>query len=72
MDDKTTIRAGDHVAHGPTGETWVVRRVTAEHVEPFGWPRSRALLSDCLVVKRATDEQHAEAVAIAGEAARHG
>lgn len=61
--DKTTIRPGDHIEHGPTGETWVVGRATAEHVEPFGWPRSRAQTADCRVVKRATDEESAKAEA---------
>lgn len=62
MHDRT-IRAGDHVEHGPTGETWVVGRTTAEHVEPFGWPRSRALLADCRRVRVASDAEHAEALA---------
>lgn len=64
----TTIRAGDHVEHGPTGETWVVGRVTAKHLEPFGWPRSRALLADCRLVRSASDAEHAEAVASAERA----
>jgi hypothetical protein len=62
MDDKTTtIRPGDHVEHGPTGETWVVGRADAEHVEPFGWPRSRASVADCRVVRRASDAESAKA-----------
>lgn len=61
---KTTIRAGDHVHHAPSGEDWVIGRVSRDgYVEPFGWPRCRARANDCTVIKAATDEEHAAAMA---------
>lgn len=51
------IEIADAVHHGPSGEDWVVARVTEEHVYPAGWPPGRALLADCTLLKKATDEQ---------------
>lgn len=52
------MRAGDHVYHEPSGETWVLGRVTEEHVYPAGWPPCRAERHDCTLVKPCTDDQH--------------
>ena len=41
------IERGDIVFHRPTGETWLVLKADATHVEPGGWPPCRALVSDC-------------------------
>jgi hypothetical protein len=57
------MRSGDHVHHWPTGEDWVLGRVEDEHVYPMGWPPSRALRADCMVIKPCTDEEHAKAAA---------
>jgi hypothetical protein len=52
-------RAGDHVKHAPSGETWLVRRMVGDdRVECCGWPTSQGLLSDCEIVYRCTDEEH--------------
>jgi hypothetical protein len=53
-------RAGDHVHHGPTGETWVVRRVVEDRLEWLGWPPGQAKLSDCTTLYRCADEEHQE------------
>lgn len=60
----TTIRAGDHVLHEPSGETWVVCRVKPEtgRLATFGWPPSEALISDCVLKKACSDAEHADAV----------
>jgi PRTRC genetic system protein C len=55
-----SIGIADHVRHQPSGEDWVVARVDGEHLWPAGWPRTRALLSDCLLVRKATDKERAE------------
>lgn len=51
------IEIADTVHHGPSGEDWTVARVTEEHVYPAGWPPGRALLADCTLLEKATDEQ---------------
>ena len=48
------IDTADHVRHGPSGEQWLVARVTKTHLYPCGWPPSCADLSDCTLIKRAT------------------
>lgn len=53
------IKAGDHVFHEPTGETWLV--ATNEEAGFFfaaGWPETRAESTDCKLVYSATDEEH--------------
>jgi hypothetical protein len=54
------VRTGDHVLHAPTGETWVVAGVWPEddRMSWCGWPEGYAKMSDCWVVKQATDEEH--------------
>ena len=57
------MRAGDHVEHHPSGETWVVRRIVGEHLEWFGWPPGQAKVADCEVTYACTDEEHRAALA---------
>lgn len=54
------VRAGDHVLHGPTGETWVVAWAdpVTDDLAWCGWPDGMARLSDCTLVKAASDEEH--------------
>ncbi len=54
------FRTGDSVLHGPTGETWVVAYAdpATGYMSWLGWPAGRALIADCTLVKRATDEAH--------------
>lgn len=51
-------RAGDHVLHTPTGETWVVAYVDGEDLTWGGWPDGMARTHDCTVTYRCTDEEH--------------
>ncbi|NEV80099.1 hypothetical protein DYI24_23980 [Rhodopseudomonas sp. BR0C11] len=55
-----TMRAGDHVLHGPTGEEWVVAYVDGDRLAWCGWPEGEAMVSDCEMIKKATDEEHVE------------
>lgn len=48
-----TIDTGDHVAHGPTGETWIVARVEGDRLAWLGWPEGWADLADCTLVQKA-------------------
>lgn len=57
-----TIRAGDTVTHGPSGETWLVAAVSDRELAPAGWPPTFALLADCVLVERCTDDEHREMV----------
>lgn len=59
----TQIEIADTVHHGPTGEDWVVARVTDRHVYPAGWPPCRADLADCTLIGKATEKQRAEMMA---------
>lgn len=54
------IRCGDHVHHGPTDETWVVAWADYEtgDLAWCGWPNGMARLSDCTLVKAASDDEH--------------
>ena len=68
-DSKTTayntfLRAGDHVLHRPSGETWMVSRVKPHtgKLAAFGWPPSEALIDDCTRVYACTDAEHERAV----------
>lgn len=53
-------RCGDSVLHRPSGEEWVVAYAdaTQDVVAWAGWPNGRARLSDCTLVRPASDEQH--------------
>lgn len=59
-----TLRAGDRVKHGPTGETWVLATDEEDHkVFACGWPETRAEVSDCTVVTMATDDERRKMLA---------
>lgn len=72
------FRAGDVVAHGPSGEEWVLAcDEEAGRVCPAGWPNSMADARDCTLVERASDHARIEMLRQAsalndnrGEAAR--
>ena len=83
------IRCGDHVHHAPSDEEWVVAWADYESGDLAwcGWPNGMARLSDCTLIKIATDEEHAKTLAgvlrtgdsrashaayLYGEGARHG
>jgi hypothetical protein len=59
VDAVKTPRAGDTVKHGPTGETWLVAYVDGDRLAMCGWPFGEAKLSDCTLLKRASDVNHA-------------
>lgn len=63
--DTTLIRAGDHVRHRPSGETWVVAFADYESGDLAwcGWPEGLARLADCYLVQKASDDEHARIVA---------
>lgn len=58
------IKPADHVLHRPTGETWVVAYADheADRLSPCGWPEGIANISDCELVKAATDEESREMI----------
>lgn len=66
------MRTGDHVFHQPSEETWVVAWADhdAGYMAPCGWPECRARISDCTIVKRATDEESEELIARLSESGR--
>lgn len=49
------MRTADIVFHRPTGETWLVAYVHGEELCPCGWPESFARVSDCDLVRSATE-----------------
>ena len=53
-------RAGDHVLHEPSGETWVVAHVSdnGKMVAWCGWPAGMARLSECRLTKQCSDREH--------------
>src|SRR5262245_28103962 len=57
-------RCGDTVRHRPTGDLLEVAYALGNDLAWFGWPDGLARLSDCEVVTRCTDEQHAAAVSM--------
>ena len=50
------IDTGDHVHHAPSGEDWVVAYVQGDRLAWCGWPEGEALLADCTLIKKATQE----------------
>lgn len=48
-----TIDTGDHVKHGPTGESWLVAFVEGDRLAWCGWPEGSADLADCTLVQKA-------------------
>lgn len=53
-----TMRTGDTVRHIPSGETWIVAWPDEEELMWCGYPEGWAKISDCVLVKNCTDEQH--------------
>ncbi len=57
-DQRKTFRAGDHVFHKPTGETWVLAcDQEGNNVICAGWPESLARASDCEIRHTADDTE---------------
>jgi hypothetical protein len=56
----TPIRAGDHVLHRPSGETWVVAAVEGDELAWAGWPDGLARTQDCERTHEAADAEHRE------------
>jgi hypothetical protein len=61
----TKFRTADHILHKPAGEKWVVAYADhdAGHLAPMGWPDCEAKISDCEIVKAATDDEYLDAIA---------
>lgn len=59
-----TPRTGDSVYHLPSKERWRVAWANPrmDQIGPEGWPETIAKLSDCSLLRRASDEEHARAV----------
>lgn len=57
LSSECAIDTADHVKHGPTGETWLVGYVRGDKLAACGWPDTLANLSDCTLVKKATDAE---------------
>lgn len=55
--DRVPLRAGDHVFHMPSGETWVLAcDEEGGEVMPMGWPETYAKAEHCRLTEAATDE----------------
>jgi hypothetical protein len=55
--DKQTFRAGDTVAHAPSGEEWILANDEENgRVFPCGWPETMAEAKDCRLLKAADDD----------------
>ena len=65
MAETTIPRCGDTVQHHPTGEEWLVAYAdpARDELAWCGWPPGVAKLSDCTLVRRCSDEEHAALVA---------
>ena len=55
-EEKSAIEIADHVKHMQSGEEWMVARVNDLYVWPCGWPESRALKSDCVLIEKSSTE----------------
>ena len=57
-----SIRAGDAVEHNPSGEKWLVAAVSPDGMSLLcsGWPETMADVSDCTLLKAASDKEHLE------------
>lgn len=53
------IEIGDHVRHEPTGEEWVVARISGDTLWWCGWPTGCTVLSECTLVEKASPESRA-------------
>ena len=51
----SAIEIADTVHHKPSGEHWIVARVSETHVWPAGWPPCRASIEDCELEEKASD-----------------
>jgi hypothetical protein len=72
MTDTITIDTADVVKHGPTGETWTVAYVQGDRLAWCGWPEGEAQLSDCKLVKAATDEDRIKLLNVLADISNQG
>jgi len=56
------IDIADTVEHIPSGEEWIIARVDGIHVWPCGWPESRAMLKDCILIEKATEDERSRLI----------
>lgn len=54
------IEFADIVLHHPTGEEWIVQYVRGDRLAWCGWPPGEAALSDCTLLRKATDRERRE------------
>jgi hypothetical protein len=60
-DSRRPFRAADVVAHGPSGETWVLAcDEFSDSVWPAGYPETRAAATDCTLITPATDAERVD------------
>lgn len=61
----TDIDTADHVRHEPSGEHWLVCFVDEERNQlcPGGWPLTIARLSDCTLIRKASDAERLKLLA---------
>ena len=52
------MRTGDRVRHIPSNELWTVAWADKTYVMWCGWPEGWAAVSDCILIKACTDEEH--------------
>jgi hypothetical protein len=58
LQQRAPFRAGDSVAHAPSGETWVLATdQVGDDVVCAGWPESIARAADCTLVRAASDDE---------------
>jgi hypothetical protein len=57
-----TLKAGDTIKHGPSGETWVVAAVSPDGKDILccGWPETMAAVADCELLKACSLEESVE------------
>lgn len=55
-EEKSAIEIADHVKHIPSGEEWIVARVDDKYLWPCGWPESREMKKDCVLIKKSSQE----------------
>ncbi|HEX8795484.1 MAG TPA: hypothetical protein VF765_31255 [Polyangiaceae bacterium] len=52
------VRSGDVVFHRPSRERWVVAYVDEGQLAGHGWPFRAVPLADCVLLERASDDEH--------------
>lgn len=65
MGELPPFRTGDSILHKPTGETWICAWADPDtgYLSWLGWPpNGQALITDCKLVRAATDEEHRKAL----------